>query len=675
MHPSRRFVCILALSLTLLSAVYHSAAQTQTVAPSAAPAATVSTIPIAVSPTTIRPANGKLPPSMTVSVLEANCDGQTGTDLTPYKVKFTGVGLNVSSQSPKKCKIMVDLEVDPNAAGPYTIFLYDKDNKQVGSADIVVLDSSAGPIPPGAGPEVDVFWEVMSQNNCSDVFGKRVAQSLYCVQLKIGNNSGHPIQVAGIGFMNHLKVLTAVGSAEVTLANSSYASTRAVLLQSQVWSNRNLIANSIQGAGLIMGGFIPFYSGSHSPNAKLHFTTATAIVSGVALQAYNLIVPDPIIAQLKNLDDQSFRDNMVIQNNSHTQTVVFVEKQAVTTALRELNIQMNDAATVAQKQADAAKIKADLSKTAADAADERRALATAKILNEMTAHAKETVKNSTRPAWNPLSKGKGKPNPLLVKLALGNVVIVGDMIEYLQRMQIQSNAAPSAASPLIASPSSLVFPDQMVAQPSSPQTVMFTNTGSSPITNLNLELAGANKSEFVIPPGGNTCAATLALGTSCNASLTFTPSPSQSVPAGRSATLDVSYGPASSPLVIPLSGSAKTPTTPTVVFSQTALPFGTQKAGSGQSTASLTIVNLMGAVLTNLAIPSPTGTNAADFATPPDNKCTNALAVGDNCSVTWTFKPAPGAPGPRTATVSVTYQVTGVAAPVAQAVILNGTAQ
>jgi hypothetical protein len=127
--------------------------------------------------------------------------------------------------------------------------------------------------------------------------------------------------------------------------------------------------------------------------------------------------------------------------------------------------------------------------------------------------------------------------------------------------------------------------------------------------------------------------------------------------------------------VIPLSGSAKTPTTPTVVFSQTALPFGTQKAGSGQSTASLTIVNLMGAVLTNLAIPSPTGTNAADFATPPDNKCTNALAVGDNCSVTWTFKPAPGAPGPRTATVSVTYQVTGVAAPVAQAVILNGTAQ
>jgi len=41
-----------------------------------------------------------------------------------------------------------------------------------------------------------------------------------------------------------------------------------------------------------------------------------------------------------------------------------------------------------------------------------------------------------------------KPNmdPMLVKLALGSIIIVGDMIEYLQRVQIQNSAtSPTTA--------------------------------------------------------------------------------------------------------------------------------------------------------------------------------------------------------------------------------------
>jgi hypothetical protein len=701
-RPSRRFIYALALALTLLFGAYPATAQAAAAPVVVAPAVVapaIGLIPIKVTPKVIQPANGKLPASMTLVVSESNCDDKTGTDLTqgvsaPYSLAITGSGLTLASQSVSKCAITAALTIDPNAAGPYQVILVDKAKNTVGLADIGVLDSSAGAIPPGLNPDVDVMWEVMSQNNCSDAFGKRVAQSLYCVQLKIGNNSGHPIQIAGIGFTNKLKALAAIGIPQVTIANSSYASTRAVLLQSQVWSNRNIIANSLQGAGLIMAGFTPFFSGSRHTDPKLHYTTLTTIVSGAALQAYNLIVPDPTVPQLKSLDDQSFRDNMVIPNNSHTQTVVFVEKQVLTTALQELNIELKDAAAITQKQAQTARAEAQAAKTTASTskanaassgaetaakmdaetktADAERLQVTAETLNKIATSSQKTIRNSTRPAWHPW-KLKGQPDPLLVKLALGNVVIVGDEIEYLQRVQIQSSAAPSAVSPLTASPSSLAFGDQMVAQPSSPKTVTLTNTGSASITNLNLQLSGANKSEFNIPPDQNTCTATLAPSTPCTVSLTFTPDPTQSVQAGRSANLDVSFSPGSTPLTIPLSGNAKTPTTPTVVFSQTTLPFGTQKAGSGQSKATLTIVNFMGAALASLTIPAPAGANAADFATPPDNKCAANLNAGDNCSVTWTFMPPAAATGARTAKVAVTYTVAGAAHQ--QDISLSGTAQ
>jgi len=76
-------------------------------------------------------------------------------------------------------------------------------------------------------------------------------------------------------------------------------------------------------------------------NAQTHWTTIASIVAGPALSAFNLIAPNPVITQLNNLDDQSFRDTKIIQNNAQTQTVVFLEKRALTNQLRDLRIQFN----------------------------------------------------------------------------------------------------------------------------------------------------------------------------------------------------------------------------------------------------------------------------------------------------------------------------------------------
>jgi len=361
-----------------------------------------------------------------MAVLE-NCEDSHKINLKGDHLSITGAGLSLPAkeqQHATECAIQTTLTIDPNTpAGTYSILILDDKENPVAFTDFTVMDGTAGPIPPGLPPEVDVIWGVMSQNNCSDAFGKRVAGSMYCVQLKIGNNSGHPLQIAGIGFAKSLKALEALNIPSTTIANTSYASTRAVLVRSQEISFRNLTYNSIVAAGLLMAGGTPFF---HHANAKANYATATSIVSGPLQQAYNILVPDPIIAQLKSLDDQAFRDNMVIPNNSQIQTVVFVEKQNLIMALNELKIQM-DAAKAAGVGASGETVSKEIKDT----------------WSEMSNRAAATAKNSTRP-----KKLFFKPDqdPMLVKLALGCVVIVGDMIEYLQRVQIQNSATgPTAA--------------------------------------------------------------------------------------------------------------------------------------------------------------------------------------------------------------------------------------
>jgi hypothetical protein len=429
------------------------------------------TLPITVLPRILQPSNGKLPASVTVAVFEGACDGTRGTDLSSnYALDVTGSGLSFSSSPAKtnKCVITQSLSIDSNTTpGTYSVLLiHTTTNAPVGSADLTVLDSTAGPIPPGLPPQVDVMWNVMSQNNCGDVFGTRIAISLYCIQLKIGNNSGHPLQLAGIGFTNRLDELVKFAGPMVTISNSSYASTRAVLLHQEMWNPRNVIYHMVEATGLVMAGFLPYYSGIHTPNAKTHFAAAASIVSGPLLQAFNLVAPDPILSQLNDLDDQSFRDSVIIPNNTQVQTVVFVEKQALTQSLRELKVRLNKAAETATKEAaDAAKRQAadPVEKQAEDAAEKQADDDQAAILNKMADDTASSVNNSESPLSLRLF-GKGKHDPLLVKLALGNVVIVGEEIEYLQRIQVQSNNSASAVANVTLSPAAAQVPSNTTQQ-------------------------------------------------------------------------------------------------------------------------------------------------------------------------------------------------------------------
>jgi uncharacterized protein (TIGR03118 family) len=103
-------------------------------------------------------------------------------------------------------------------------------------------------------------------------------------------------------------------------------------------------------------------------------------------------------------------------------------------------------------------------------------------------------------------------------------------------------------------PVSLTFASQLVATPSAAQTVTIENTGNATLTlTAAPTLAGTNASDFVIA-AGTTCTngATVAAGSSCLISVTFTPG---AAGARGPATLTIADNAAGSPQTLVLTGT------------------------------------------------------------------------------------------------------------------------
>jgi hypothetical protein len=494
----------------------------------------------------------------------------------------------------------------------------------------------------------------MSQKSCSDVFGARVADRLYCIQLTLGNNSGYQLKVARVGFQ-----LNAGGLPSTTITNNSYRSTRAILLKEEITNGRNIFYNVLQATGVLMAGFTPYFGTGKHPNgtvnnARTNWTTAASIVSGPLLAAFNIIAPNPVITQLNSLDDESLRDGQVIASNDQSPpVVVFVEKQSLNYQLNALpkiypSLDLSDYSGKQPQDTDVPKKYTSLNTTIENSKDSRKAI----------------------------SKKSGF-SPYLVELALGNMVIVGQPIQYLPRVQI--TAAP-VTSALVATPYSLNFfrgangvTSGVTSGTSQPITL--PNNGTTPITGIKANIIGTNSSDFnIIQPANasDACPSSLAPSAKCTISVTFGP-PATTAGAGasRSASVQISYdsGSASAPTLI---GTASD----TVYFSTTALSLGSATT-TKPATATLTIINFNGSSI-GVSVANPTGTNAAEF-TYTANTCGTAAAPivlaanQGTCSINVTLTPTAAGEGARAATMSVTYTISGT--PQTQPVSLSGTGQ
>jgi len=207
------------------------------------------------------------------------------------------------------------------------------------------------------------------------------------------------------------------------------------------------------------------------------------------------------------------------------------------------------------------------------------------------------------------------------------------------------------------------FGNQLLSTASAPQTITVTNNSNSTLP-IAVVVSGANFGDFKTTPLGSSTLAPAA-------STTFTVSFAPTAVGARSATLTVSTsGGGVQPATAQLTGSGVT-----VGVSPTTLPFGNQAPNTTSAPQTVTVSNPGSAPLSITSVVF-TGTNPSDFGSAPSASVGNPVIVpaGGNQAFSVTFKPPQV--GARSATMSITANVAGVAVTVPSVAVsgFGGTA-
>lgn len=194
-----------------------------------------------------------------------------------------------------------------------------------------------------------------------------------------------------------------------------------------------------------------------------------------------------------------------------------------------------------------------------------------------------------------------------------------------------SGMAVTAPS-LVLSPASLSFPATTVNQTAAAQTLIVNNTGGSVATISAVTATG----DFAVST--TDCTGTLAAGTGCHVSVTFTPTASGT----RTGALSVVSNAGTSTAA--LSGAGLSPATDTL--SPTSLSFGTQTLSTASTSQAVILTNAGDASLQQITV----STGSSEFVAA--NGCGAVLAAHSSCTISVSF--APSAVGARSATLTVT---------------------
>ncbi|HXJ94620.1 MAG TPA: choice-of-anchor D domain-containing protein [Terriglobia bacterium] len=190
-------------------------------------------------------------------------------------------------------------------------------------------------------------------------------------------------------------------------------------------------------------------------------------------------------------------------------------------------------------------------------------------------------------------------------------------------------------------PTTLTFSKQLVGTSSTGQTITLsvTGAGNGGLNITSISITGTAAGDF---SQTNTCGASVAFGSSCSITVTFTPI----VNGTRKATLSISDDAPGSPQTAALSGVGTS-----VELTPSSLTFGSQTVGTTSPAQVVTVTNLSAMATLSITDISFTGTNPGDFA--QTNTCSDTVVrPGKTCTISVTFTPA--ATGTRTASLSIT---------------------
>ena len=194
-------------------------------------------------------------------------------------------------------------------------------------------------------------------------------------------------------------------------------------------------------------------------------------------------------------------------------------------------------------------------------------------------------------------------------------------------------------------PSTLSFPTQSIGTTSLAQRVTLNSVGTADLTISQITLTGINAADFA---ASNTCSSSLAVGTSCQVSLTFTPA----APGTRVAAMNIAYNGPGSPQTLFLTGNPFSG--PGLVIAPPSVSFPSQILGISSSTQPVLLVSA-GTAPVSMAGITLTGTNAADYSA--TNMCATNLDVNANCEIDLMFTPS--TIGASTATLQIADNTPG----------------
>jgi hypothetical protein len=207
------------------------------------------------------------------------------------------------------------------------------------------------------------------------------------------------------------------------------------------------------------------------------------------------------------------------------------------------------------------------------------------------------------------------------------------------------SAISEAPFPVVQLPAALAFSDQIQGTTSASNNFVLTNigTGNLHVAANGVSISGTNATDFAIAQDG--CSAqTVAPNFTCTIGLTFTPGGL----GGRVATISFSDDAAANPQSATLNGNGLR--RPAATVSPQTLAYGDLLVNtSATKTVTVSSVGLDPVTINPVVLG---GTNAADFSIPADSCSGKTVPVSSTCSITLTFRP--GAPGGRTATLTIT---------------------
>ncbi len=200
------------------------------------------------------------------------------------------------------------------------------------------------------------------------------------------------------------------------------------------------------------------------------------------------------------------------------------------------------------------------------------------------------------------------------------------------------------------SPAAVTFTATPVGTTSAAQTV--TVNASLKAGNSLSGLAITTTGDFA--RAGGTCAATVGTGLSCTVLVTFAPTAS----GARTGTLSIGTNNSLTPVAIALSGTGSgSAAAPAASIAPSALTLASTAIGATSAAQNVTVANTGNALLALSAI---TLSNTADY-TIAGGTCAagGSVAMGANCTVSVAFRPAAGAVGVRSGSLTIAHNAAG----------------